>query len=71
MAENNRNRDQASRDSAKQNQDDSQSKQTQNTSGETQQDQNSQHGSKWSNYQTRELSDEGYTEENLSDKESA
>ena len=69
MAENNnRNQDQNTGNPQKQKPAEDQKK---NISTEKGQDQNSQRGAKWSNYQTRELSDEGYTEENLSDKESA
>lgn len=72
MADNNRNQEQDSKSSVRQNQNDSQGSQKQNTSNqEDGQDQNSQRGTKWSNYQTRELSDDGYSDEGISDKESA
>jgi hypothetical protein len=62
MKENDRNQQQTSTDSM-QNQD-LNNQQTQNTSGQGGQDQNPQEGTKWSNYRTRELSDEGTGEGN-------
>lgn len=65
MAENTRNQDQTP-GSARQNRNMEKGNQTQNTSTQTEQNQNPQRGSKWHNYQTREMSDEGYSGENLS-----
>lgn len=69
MTENNRNQDQSFGTSTRQNQDVNQGNQTQNTSGQREQDQNSQRGSQWNNYQTREMSDEGYSSENIPSQE--
>ena len=70
MTENNRNQDQTSGSSTQQNPNRNQGNQTQNTSNQMEQNQNPQRGNQWSNYQTREMSDEGYSGENISDKES-
>jgi hypothetical protein len=70
MAENNRNQGQTSGSSTQQNQDMSQDNQKQNTSNRKEQDQNPQGGSQWSNYRTREMSDEGYSGENIQSQES-
>jgi hypothetical protein len=68
MAENNRNQDQVS-GNTQQNRNVNQGNQTQKTSNQ-QQNQNPQRGSQWSNYQTREMSDEGFSGEKISGGES-
>jgi len=67
MTDNNRNPDQQSGSSTKQNQNSNQS--TQNTSNQREQNQNPQKGTKWSNYRSRETSDEGYSGENIAEQE--
>jgi len=42
--------------------------QTQNTSGENESFQNPQRGTEWSNYRSREMSDEGYEKDNVGEK---
>jgi len=69
MAENNRNQNQTSGSSTQQDQNYRQSGQTQNTSNQPGQDINPQDGSKWNNYQTRELSDQGAGKEKTSGRE--
>ena len=68
MTENNRNQEQnQSSNTGSSNQSDQnsgQSGQTQNTSGQDEQFQNPQRGSEWSNYRTREMSDEGFKKDN-------
>jgi hypothetical protein len=63
MEENNRNQQQGSGISTKQNQGSSQTGQSENTSHKGN-DQNPQNGGSWNNYLTRELSDEGTGEGN-------
>lgn len=69
MADKNRNDNRASGRSEKEDKNISENKKTQNVSN--QRDQNPQKGSKWSNYQTRELSDEDYSDENIPGGQSA
>jgi hypothetical protein len=64
LAENNRSQQKDSGSSTQRDKNRGQENQSQNTSGQGIQDQNPQRGSKWSNYQTRELSDEGSGEGN-------
>jgi hypothetical protein len=64
MEENKRNRDQASDRSTQIDQNTGQDNQTQNISDKRRQDENPQRGSQWSNYQTRELSDERSGQQN-------
>lgn len=61
----NRNQDAGSSTKGNQNQDQS----TQNTSRQGEQNQNPQKGTKWSNYRSREMSDEGYSGENIAGQE--
>lgn len=69
MTENNRNQGQNQSsntgNSNQSNQNSGQTGQTQNTSGQDEQFQNPQHGTEWSNYRTREMSDEGYQKDNV------
>ena len=64
MAENDRDQQSSSAGSPQQNQSAGGPGQTQNTSGQESQDQNPQEGTKWNNYRTREMSDEGKGEGN-------
>jgi len=70
MTENNRSQERNPGSSTQQGQSHGQNNQTQKTSNQGEQDPNPQDGRKWSNYQTREMSDEGYTGENTSSQES-
>lgn len=73
MAENNRNQEKNQTpdtgSSNQSNQNPGQAGQTQNTSGQQQPFENAQRGSQWSNYQTREMSDEGYNKEGAPDSD--
>ena len=70
MAENNRNEDRTTGRSEKEDKNNNENKKTQNVSNQPE-EQNPQKGSKWSNYQTRELSDEDYSDENIPGEQSA
>lgn len=71
MADNNRNEDRTSGRSEKENRNINENKKTQNVSNQKEQERNPQKGSKWSNYQTRELSNEDYSDENIAGGQSA
>ena len=64
MEENKRNRDQAYDRSTQMDQNTGQDNQTQNISDRNRQQENPQRGTRWNNYQTRELSDEESSREN-------
>lgn len=66
MTDNNRSQNQDSESSTKGNQNQS----TQNTSNQQGQNQNPQKGTKWSNYRSREMSDDGYSGENIAEQKS-
>jgi hypothetical protein len=67
MTDNDRNQNQDAGSSTKGTQNPDQS--TQNASSQQEQSQNPQKGTKWSNYRSREMSDEGYSGENIAEQE--